>query len=286
MKISIVIPSYNDARYLGKTLDSIRAQNDPDCEVIIIDGGSSDDTKAVVDGYMDIVTLFVSEPDKGQSDALNKGFALATGEIMAWMCANDYYLDGAFARVRRHFSKHTPSQFLYGDGIRVDEQGQWIRDVKSGPVLDYDNFVNYNYVFSTTAFWKREIWLAAGSFVDIKNNWTMDWELFVRMSKVAKLDYCPGFVAALRSHADAKTTQGGDAFKRARDFEIFKVSLKHGGFLCFNVLVFPAIWCANQVSRFDFLPRPLFRWVFIGLHLPARLIPRNKHSIYFNGKRI
>ena len=145
--------------------------------------------------------------------------------------------------------------------------------------------MNYNYVFSTTAFWKRELWVASGALIDVNNNWTMDWELFVRMAKQAKLDYLPGMVAALRSHPDAKTSQGGSKFKRQRDREIVSVSRHHGGWTSFNSLVYPAIWCANQISRFEDLPKPIFRILFIAFHLPMRLVPRNRHSIFFNGKR-
>lgn len=285
MKISVIIPAFNAAAFIGATLESIRAQQDPDCEVIVMDGGSADGTSEVVAAYADVVTRFISEKDGGQSDAINKGFALATGEVMAWLCADDLYLPGALRRVRDYFTAHPDHDFVYGDGIRIDVDGRKISDIISGPVLDYANFENYNYVFSTTAFWTRRLWMAAGGRVDEANHWTMDWELFIRMSRQAKLHYASGMVAALRTHDGAKTSTGMASFKAKRDREIVQVSRRHGGWFCFNSLIYPAIWLTNLARHFDGLPRPLYRLAFAASHLPMRWVPADRHTIFFNGKK-
>lgn len=285
MKFSIVIPSYNYGRFIGATIQSILDQGYPDTEIIVIDGGSTDDTVDVVKSFGDKISYFVSEPDKGQSNALNKGFAVATGDVMAWICSDDIYLPGAFDRVATFFDANPDAEFLYGDGAIIDKDGTWVRDIKSGPVLDRENFHNYNYVFSTTSFWRRGLWEKSGAFIDETNNWTMDWELFVRMNKHAELHYLPGKVACLRHHEDTKTGTGVQFDTAKRNKEIVSVSRKHGGIFSYNSVLYELLRLASFSGRLTFLPKPIYSLAFRLLHFPLKLTPRYKLSVFFNGPR-
>lgn len=286
MKISIVIPSYNQGRFIGKAIDSVLNQCcSCDIELLIVDGGSTDETVDVIKSYGGSITYWVSEKDRGQSHALNKGFSKSTGDFMAWICADDNYLPNAFQRVVDAWENDPELNFLYGDGISIDEHGNWRNDIISGPVLDYSNFVNYNYVFFTTSFWSRQLWEKSGGYVDESNYWTMDWELFIRMSKHSKMNYQPGKVAALRTHDGAKTKQGTSINRIQRNREIYQVSRMHGGLLCYNCRVYPLLRFAAYSSLFKGLPQPLYKALFILLHIPIRCSSASIYSIYFNGMR-
>lgn len=285
-RISIIVPSYQQGRFIGATIDSILAQDYPDTEIIVIDGGSTDDTVSVVESYGDRISYFVSETDRGQSHALNKGFAQATGQIMAWICSDDIYLPGAFRRAADFLTAHPEHDFIYGDGQIIDAEGKVVRDITSGPVLDRDNFHNYNYVFSTTAFWTRELWEKSGAHIDEDNNWTMDWELFIRMNMHSDLQYRPGAVACLRHHEDTKTGTGVRLHTARRNREIAQVSRRYGGPFCYNSVMHVALRIAALSDHLRGWPRPLRSALFRLLHLPVQILPGNRHSIFFNGTRI
>ncbi|WP_299938774.1 glycosyltransferase family 2 protein [uncultured Pelagimonas sp.] len=286
IKISIVIPSYNYGRFIGETIDSILAQDYPNTEIIVIDGGSTDNTVEVVQSYGDKIAYFVSEPDEGQSNALNKGFALTTGDVMAWICSDDIYLPGAFKRAADFFEQHRDCAFLYGDGAIIDGDSNWVCDIKSGPVLDRNTFHNYNYVFSTTSFWRRSLWEKSGAHIDESNNWTMDWELFIRMNQVAELHYRPGNVACLRHHEEAKTYTGRNQFTAKRDREIVGVSRRYGGWFCYNSLMFVCLEISRLARHFEGLPKPLYSLAFRLCHVPMQMMPSKTLSVFFNGPRV
>lgn len=250
-----------------------------------MDGGSQDGTVEILRKYSPKIAYWESKPDKGQSHALNKGFARTTGDILAWICADDLYLPGAFRKTLKFFESNPEAEFLYGDGISINVKGEEISPIISGPVLDRNNFHNYNYVFSTTAFWKRSLWEKSGSYIDESNNWTMDWELFIRMNKHAELHYLPGKVACLRKHEDAKTSQGTSKFAAKRNQEIVKVSRMHGGIFCYNSIVHPLLRLTYLAKFSKNWPRPMRSITHRLLFLPLLLTNPNKHSIFFNGKR-
>ena len=164
LRFSIVIPSLNQGRFIGETLSSIAGQNYPAVEVIIRDGGSTDDTAAVVKGFGPLVTAFVSESDNGQSDALNRGFAQATGDIFGWMNADDHYLPGAFAEAARIFEANPAVTVVYGNWVTIDEAGHPIRShyaLKARtPHFSYENLDSYNQAL----FWRREAHERFGRF--------------------------------------------------------------------------------------------------------------------------
>ncbi len=164
LRFSIVIPSLNQGRFIGETLRSIAEQNYPAVEVIVRDGGSTDETAEVVRRFGALVTCFVSEPDHGQSDALNKGFAQATGDIFGWMNADDFYLPGAFAEAARIFEANPDITVVYGNWITIDEEGREIGKhyaLKARrPHFSYENLDAYNQAL----FWRREAHERFGRF--------------------------------------------------------------------------------------------------------------------------
>lgn len=266
-KISIVIPSFNSAAYIGQAIDSVLAQDYPNTEILVIDGGSKDGTMALVEKYGDAITWPVSEPDRGQSHALNKGFARATGEIMAWLCSNDYYQPGAFHAAARFFEEHPDAEFVWGDGYEVSEQGTVLRQFINGPEPKTD-ILDFNYLVSTSAFWKRSLWEKAGGFIDEENYYTMDWELFLRMSRHARLHFIPQVLACFRVHEASKTVLGCSTDESRRDAEILAITRKYAGRWSANGIAWELKRFARLHRHFQFLPRPLYSLAFRVLHFP------------------
>ena len=124
MRVSIVTPSYNQARFLEQTIRSVLEQDYEDIEYIIVDGKSSDASPEIVRKYADRLAWWVSEPDRGQTDALNKGFSHATGELLAWINSDDTYVPGAVRAAVKFFEAHSNAALIYGDANYINDSGQ------------------------------------------------------------------------------------------------------------------------------------------------------------------
>ncbi len=207
LRFSIVIPSLNQGRFIGETLRSIAAQNYPAAEVIVRDGGSTDETAAVVKDFGPLVTHFVSERDNGQSDALNKGFAQATGDIYGWMNADDIYLPGAFAEAARIFEAHPAVTVVYGNWVTIDAVGREIAKhyaLKARrPHFSYENLDAYNQAM----FWRREAHERFGKF-DENLHRLMDDDLIMALllnEGPERFHRTDAFLGAFRIHEEQKT---------------------------------------------------------------------------------
>ena len=123
--VSIVTPSYNHGRYIEETIQSVLNQDYPNLEYLVIDGGSSDNTVEILKKYEGRLT-WISEKDRGQADAINKGFRMANGEILAWLNSDDTYLPGAVQHSVRYLEAHSEVAMLYGEGYHIDAEGEFI----------------------------------------------------------------------------------------------------------------------------------------------------------------
>jgi glycosyltransferase involved in cell wall biosynthesis len=204
--ISIVTPSFQQGRYLARTLYSVVSQNYPALEFVIEDGGSSDETLDVLRRFEPALSRWRSEPDDGQGDAINRGFRGTTGEIMAWLNADDLLLPGSLAFVASYFTAHPEVDVIYGNRIMIDEHdgqiGAWVLPSHDDRVLAFAD-----YVPQETLFWRRRIWEAAGGYVDPRFSYALDWDLLIRLQSAgAKMVRLPRFLAGFRVHAAQKTT--------------------------------------------------------------------------------
>lgn len=205
-KISIVTPSFNAGRFIDRTIRSVVGQGYPNLEYIVQDGGSTDETVGIVNAFGPAVTRFASEPDRGQSDALNRGFRHATGEILAYLNADDLLLTGSLDYVAAYFSTHPDVDVLYGHRVLIDpddhEIGRWVLPRHDSDVLSWAD-----YVPQETLFWRRSAWDAAGGMFDDTFQFAMDWDLIVRMRDAgARFTRVPRFLGAFRVHPDQKTS--------------------------------------------------------------------------------
>lgn len=205
-RLSIVTPSFKQGHFIRRTIDSILDQNYPNLEYIVQDGGSPDDTVEVLKSYGDRITSWVSERDKGQSDALNKGFAKTTGDLMAYLNSDDLLMPGSLAVVTDYFAKHPEVDAVYGHRFIIDEEdrevGRWVLPAHDPHILAYAD-----YVPQETLFWRRSAWEKAGGKIDASFRFAMDWDLLLRLqSSGATIVRLPYFLGAFRVHAAGKTT--------------------------------------------------------------------------------
>ncbi len=206
-KISIVIPSYNQGRYLEKSILSVINQRYPNIELIVIDGGSNDNSVNILQSYDSYISYWVSEPDRGQSDALNKGFSKASGDILGWLNSDDLYLPGVFSRVANEFRSHEDALVVYGDYLEIDKNDTVRKYVYS---FDFNlrHFIYEGFHLNVQAmFWRQSIFREFGEF-DVRLHRTMDYDMILRFGHIAGNH---GFLrtniplACFRRHDEQKT---------------------------------------------------------------------------------
>lgn len=204
--ISIVTPSFGQGHFLERTLYSVVNQNYPALEYFVQDGGSEDETVDVLSRFEGSLSGWVSEADEGQADAINRGFARTSGEIMAYLNSDDLLLPGALAYVARYFSAHPDVDVVYGHRVMIDEHDGHIGS-QVLPRHDDEELALLDFVPQETLFWRRSAWDAAGGRVDASLRFAMDWDLLLRLrDSGAKMVRLPRFLGAFRVHEEQKTS--------------------------------------------------------------------------------
>lgn len=210
-RFSIVVPSYNQGRYLERCLRSIVQQDYPDLELIVIDGGSTDDSLAILERYRGRITHLVSEADRGQSDALNKGFALASGEVFGWQNADDLYTPGAFRAAAALFRDRPELQVAYSNYREIDEEDR-VTQVYYALAPSRPTFAYATCDIATQAmFWRRAAHQAFGGF-DVAYQRCMDSHLklhFLTRHSPPGILRVEGCWGCFRRHSSQKTNAGG-----------------------------------------------------------------------------
>lgn len=206
--ISIVTPSYNQAKYLERTILSVLSQNYPKTEYIIMDGNSTDGSIEIIRKYSDQLSYWVSQPDKGQADAINRGFDHASGQIYSWLNSDDTYEPNTLRTIARIFNADPNVRFVYGEGWYIDEEDKRIRPCKFvRHTFPYNYLVNKDPILQQAAFWRSDLWTETG-ILDINLNWVFDWDWFIRAYQNTNFYYNPQFLSNYRVHSDAKTRSG------------------------------------------------------------------------------
>lgn len=203
MKISVVVPSYNQAAYLEATLRSILDQSTPHVEIIVNDGGSNDGSVEILQRYQDRLT-WSSGRDHGQTDAINKGLQAGTGDIVAYLNSDDVYLPGALATVVDYFNAHPDCLILYGRAHHLHADGSYMEDYPTRP-WDYERLFESCFLCQPAVFWRRELHAQFGYF-DERLHFGMDYEFWLRVGARERFHYLGGApLAGSRLHADTKT---------------------------------------------------------------------------------
>jgi glycosyltransferase involved in cell wall biosynthesis len=226
-KISVITPSLNQGRFLRQCLESVLSQGYPNLELLVIDAGSTDESLALIRERETAISYWVSEPDRGQSDAINKGFARATGELVTWLNADDYYLPGSLERVAEAHGADPAAPFYFGDGLRVDESGATISNFFPPGTLRFDRqalVMGLNYILQPSTFINRRFLEQVG-YLDVGLRYGMDSDIWMRLSSVGAPRAIPAVLSATREYATTKTASG--SFGRVE--ELRQISMKHSG---------------------------------------------------------
>jgi Glycosyltransferases, probably involved in cell wall biogenesis len=181
--VSIVTPSRNQGKFIERTIRSVLAQNYPHIEYIVVDGMSSDETTNILKKYEPYITRIIREADTGQSNALNKGFQAATGEILAWLNSDDCYSSDSAVSEVVPFLGDNACDLVYGRRKHIDAQGNGVAFARPFRQFSYDTLKRWGYIPQECCFWTSEIYQRAGGFVDETYKMAMDYELWMRMLK-------------------------------------------------------------------------------------------------------
>ena len=205
-KISIVTPSFNQGQFIEETIRSVLLQNYPNVEYIIIDGGSTDETIKIIKKYEPWLKYWVSEPDRGQSHAINKGFEICSGEIFNWLCSDDIFLPKAFEQVALNIDPVNPC-WLIGGAYRYDEKSKTTS--KKLPITSFDiiNFLLWHSrsIAQPSVFWNGLLQSKVGSLSE-KLNYCMDLDLWFRFYQKQQPLFNNGYFSRYRHHSLGKTS--------------------------------------------------------------------------------
>jgi len=204
-RITVVTPSYNQGRYLEETIESVLMQRYPNLEYFVIDGGSTDDSVAIIKKYSDKMKYWISEPDRGQSHAINKGLRQATGEIMCWLNSDDVFLPGALACMGEMFQRSPRVDVLMGYTLLVDAEKRIEKCVYN--LIKFTALAKHGVIpFSQQSmFWRRELMNRAG-YLDESLQTSMDTDLWIRFLKSgARVRRINRYCAAWRLHDACKS---------------------------------------------------------------------------------
>jgi glycosyltransferase involved in cell wall biosynthesis len=225
-RISIVTPSYNQAGFLDRAIQSVLNQRYPELEYIVQDGGSTDGTDEVLARYDGELHRWEMRPDRGQANAINLGFAHASGEIMAYLNADDLILPGALAYVARYFERHPDVDVVYGHRVLIDDNdmeiGRWVMPQHDDDVLSW-----VDYVPQETLYWRRRVWAGSGGGMDEDAQYALDWDLLLRFRDAgARIVRVPRFLGAFRVHPDQKTLADAETTGKS---EVDRIRLREHG---------------------------------------------------------
>jgi glycosyltransferase involved in cell wall biosynthesis len=207
--VSVIVPSYNQGRFIRATLDSVLEQDYRPIEIVVIDGASTDETRDVLGSYEGVPELtWISEPDSGVVEAVNKGFARVRGDVVAIQSSDDRYLTGAIRKMVETFRKNKDCGLIYGDTVKVDENGRELSRYRIGPWSLENLFLLKTWIPQPSCFFRRELLDACGGW-DERIPYAPDTDLWIRMAfrtQVMKLD---DYLSQRRIHDEQRDTQAG-----------------------------------------------------------------------------
>jgi glycosyltransferase involved in cell wall biosynthesis len=210
--VSIVTPSYNQAAFLQDSIRSVQAQDYTRVEYLIVDGASQDGSQEIIRRYQDQLAWWVSEPDQGQAEAINKGLSRATGEIVAWLNSDDLYLPGAISSAVAALQADPQLGMVFADAITIDPQGRPLNRLSFGD-WSLQQLMAFRIICQPAVFMRRAVLQEAG-YLDASYHFMLDHHLWLRMARVAPVRHVDGLWAAARHHLQAKNVSQAAGFGR------------------------------------------------------------------------
>jgi len=244
--VSVVTPSRNQARFLVQAMDSVLSQDYPRLEYIVVDGASTDGSAELIEKYAGRLAWWISEPDQGQTDAINKGLARARGDILAWLNSDDRLLPGAVSSAVRRFRERPDCGLIYGDAEFIDADGEVIGRFPAAQTSYRLLRQGYVHIPQQAAFFRGDLWRRVGP-LDPSFYFAMDYDLWLRIARQAPLQYFRESWASFRLHSAAKTIAADERCWP----EMLRIHYRDGG-SAFSLLV------AKYYLRK--LAAPLLRW--------------------------
>jgi GT2 family glycosyltransferase len=215
--VSIITPSYNQAPFLEQTMLSVLEQDYPHIEYIVVDGGSMDNSAEIIEKYADRLAYWISERDSGQAEAINKGFARANGEIVAWLNSDDYYMLNTISFAVRCFEQNPDVVMVYGDMLAVDGEGKAINVLKYRQ-LSLEDLLCFQIIGQPSVFFRRSA-LDKTGLLEPSFHFMLDHHLWIRLAQMGRILHIPQVWSAARYHPQAKNRAKAAEFGR----EAFRV---------------------------------------------------------------
>ncbi len=218
-KISVITPSYNQAQFLEDTILSVLGQEYPNLEYIVMDGGSNDGSREIIERYADRITYWQCQPDNGQADAINQGFSRATGDILGWLNSDDMYLPGTLHHIARQFEGVNRPTIMFGNSVHIFEEHTGIFGSKVEEKHAMYDLDLVDYIIQPSSFWNRETWKTNGPLNE-EMHFGFDWAWFIEAER-AGVDFRPlrRYLSIYRKHDAHKSGTGGEK----REQELLKL---------------------------------------------------------------
>lgn len=226
-KITIITPSYNQGKYLEETIRSVLDQNYPHLEYLIFDGGSTDNSLEIIRKYETRLTFWKSEKDKGQSDAINKGLRIATGDIIGWLNSDDLLVPGSLFKIAEAFQQS--STHIIFSPINMIDADSRINSTSDRKIMDFKSMLFGSQVVNQEGiFWRRIVHERVG-YIDISLNFAMDYDFFLRCCMQFKPTHVPQILASHRKHSAQKTNTTDAYFKEMTELRLkYKKAFGYG----------------------------------------------------------
>jgi hypothetical protein len=201
-RVTIITPSYQQAAFLAQTIQSVLDQGYPNLEYFVVDGGSTDGSVDIIQRYAGRLAWWTSEKDAGQADAINKGFARATGDVIGWLNSDDVYQPGAIHAAVRALQENAECALVFGDVVSIDAGGAPINVMSFGD-WGLEDLMQFRIISQPGVFFRRQALEQAG-YLDLSYHFLLDHHLWLRIVQIGGMRYIPRRWAAARFHAGAK----------------------------------------------------------------------------------